>query len=154
MWSIMSKWMQAESSPSTVRVLDMAAGRFVPSPLAPAHGSGEVTEALLEWEKAHRQSKPAMVCTPANSRAFIPPNARRSAATTALRLPHDFSLEVVATDPVCLPLLCDGCLLSSSTPAQPIPLARNGNVVPSHLRISPTESYRWASPSSTPCGKL
>jgi len=98
-WSIMSKWMQAESSPSSVRVLDMAAGRYVGHRKPPAHCSGEVTEALLEWEKAHRQSPPANITTPFNSRAFIPPNARRLAAPT-LRLPDAFNLDIVATDPV------------------------------------------------------
>jgi hypothetical protein len=96
----MSKWIQAEGMSSNVRVLDMAAGRYVAGCLPFAHSSGEVTEALLEWEKSHRQSRSGTTMTPGNSRAFIPPNARRSTAPAALRLPDNFNLDIVATDPV------------------------------------------------------
>ena len=133
----MTRWWEAEGremfgeSEGGLRILDMAAGRSVSSDLQILTGngstdttSGEATICLLEWEAAGKAptaptegerssgiSTPTSSSSagPSTSRAFIPPNARRSAqnrtlfASTPPTLPTTFHLDIVATDPVSLP---------------------------------------------------
>lgn len=69
---------------------------------------------MLEWEAAGKtplesqkvETSNGISNGPSTSRAFIPPNARRSAqsrtlfASTPPTLPTSFHLDIVATDPV------------------------------------------------------
>jgi hypothetical protein len=128
-WEAEGREMYAHERDGGLKILDMAAGRYVYVSLLfctverADERSGEATICLLEWEAAgkggqaglgptnvvkedQRTAPSAVSSTQATRGPFIPPNARRSGQARTLfsslppDLPSYFRLYIEATDPV------------------------------------------------------